>query len=157
MDSISFLDAKSEDIPDVIKVEETGYKFPWSEPVFLDCFKSSYIFLLAKINSEVVAYSIVSNIVGEAHLLNICVHSRYYRKGIAKRLLQETILKSRGAGCYSMLLEVRESNLSAISLYKSFGFDEIGRRKNYYPSVDGREDALMFQLDLESGAIDEVI
>jgi ribosomal-protein-alanine N-acetyltransferase len=43
-----------------------------------------------------------------------------------------------------VFLEVRESNESAIGLYLSEGFCETGRRPSYYPSVTGREDALVF-------------
>lgn len=51
-----------------------------------------------------------------------------------------------------IFLEVRPSNHVALRLYDSLGFNEIGRRKNYYPSHDGHEDAqvLALQLDLSS-------
>jgi ribosomal-protein-alanine N-acetyltransferase len=42
-----------------------------------------------------------------------------------------------------MFLEVRPSNPNAIKLYQSLGFNEIGRRKDYYPARKGREDALV--------------
>ena len=48
-----------------------------------------------------------------------------------------------------MFLEVRPTNVRAIQLYHSFGFKEIGVRKGYYPASFGREDALVFGLDLE--------
>ncbi|MEQ8952971.1 MAG: ribosomal-protein-alanine N-acetyltransferase, partial [Gammaproteobacteria bacterium] len=45
-------------------------------------------------------------------------------------------------------LEVRPSNNSAIALYKSMGFVQIGQRKNYYPGVNGREDAILMSRTL---------
>jgi ribosomal-protein-alanine N-acetyltransferase len=47
-----------------------------------------------------------------------------------------------------MFLEVRESNVAAIHMYLNHGFNEVGRRRNYYPTATGREDALVFGLQL---------
>jgi ribosomal-protein-alanine N-acetyltransferase len=46
------------------------------------------------------------------------------------------------------MLEVRPSNIPAIRLYEKLGFNEIGIRQNYYPALDGREDALLLALSL---------
>ena len=45
-------------------------------------------------------------------------------------------------------LEVRASNQTAARLYERYGFNEIGRRRNYYPAVGGREDALVMACSL---------
>jgi [ribosomal protein S18]-alanine N-acetyltransferase len=66
---------------------------------------------------------------GEREILFIAVDSAYRRRGIAKRLLQNELAASRG----EWFLEVRESNLAAIRLYESLGFQVAGRRENYYP------------------------
>ena len=47
-----------------------------------------------------------------------------------------------------MFLEVRESNPAAIQMYINHGFNEVGRRRHYYPTATGREDALVFGLQL---------
>jgi ribosomal-protein-alanine N-acetyltransferase len=44
-----------------------------------------------------------------------------------------------------VFLEVRASNAAAIRLYEGNGFDTVGRRVNYYPAADGREDALVMR------------
>jgi ribosomal-protein-alanine N-acetyltransferase len=49
-----------------------------------------------------------------------------------------------------MLLEVRPSNEHAIRLYHQLGFNEVGTRPDYYPSVEGREDALIMARSLLS-------
>ena len=66
----------------------------------------------------------------ECEILNIAVAPEYRRKGVGKALLSELLEGYRGA----VLLEVRESNLTARNLYKSMGFQEIGSRKDYYDS-----------------------
>ena len=50
-----------------------------------------------------------------------------------------------GRECF---LEVRASNQSAYRLYERFGFNEVGRRRDYYPAVGGREDALVMACTL---------
>lgn len=157
MSSLVVRDAFIDDVAAMIEVERTGYQFPWSENVFKDCFKPSYFTLLLLEQENVIGFAIVSNIVGEAHLLNICIHSDYYRQGHATLLLNAVIRRSMKEKCESILLEVRESNNSGVGLYDKFGFDRIGRRKNYYPTDDGREDALMYQLPIKEQSINEYI
>ncbi len=141
-------EASVDDLPEVLEVESTGYPFPWSEAVFLDCFKPHYTFLVLTLNNQVIAYAVISDVVGEAHLLNICVHSDFNRHGLGTRLLHSVIKTAITQKCDSILLEVRKSNIAAKLMYEKFGFTMIGIRKNYYPAENGREDALMYQLDL---------
>ena len=47
-----------------------------------------------------------------------------------------------------VFLEVRPSNTAAIALYDSAGFNEIGKRPNYYPGPRGREDAIVMAMEL---------
>jgi len=49
IDLVSLRDAEASDISAVLSVEATGYEFPWSEAVFLDCFKENYFFLVIEI------------------------------------------------------------------------------------------------------------
>jgi ribosomal-protein-alanine N-acetyltransferase len=65
---------------------------------------------------------------GEREILFIAVDPAYRRRGIAKGLLQNELDSSRGA----WFLEVRESNLAAIRLYETLGFQTAGRREEYY-------------------------
>ena len=60
----------------------------------------------------------------------------------------------RGSGAARVFLEVRPSNPHAIALYHDEGFNEIGRRPRYYPSHDGREDALVMAMELVAGEIE---
>jgi ribosomal-protein-alanine N-acetyltransferase len=47
-----------------------------------------------------------------------------------------------------MFLEVRSSNVSAITLYESIGFNEMGVRPGYYPAHNGRENAVLMGVAL---------
>ena len=79
---------------------------------------------------------------GELQIQNLATLPVLRRKGIAVRLLEHVIARSRAAGLTSIWLEVRTSNAPAIALYKRFGFSACGTRTAYYP--DG-EDALLMK------------
>ncbi|GAA3909297.1 ribosomal protein S18-alanine N-acetyltransferase [Litoribacillus peritrichatus] len=148
--------AQKSDLNDILRVEQTGYPFPWSQGVFQDCFKPNYYFLVLESSAiGLMGYSVVSNIVGEAHLLNICIDDKFREQGFGQYLLEQTIAHCISDACELMLLEVRVSNGSAIHLYQKLGFTELGIRKNYYPGEGGREDALVLQLPLIQTKIDE--
>jgi ribosomal-protein-alanine N-acetyltransferase len=63
-------------------------------------------------------------------------------------LLKHFMQLARRHSADIVMLEVRPSNIPAIRLYEKLGFNEIGIRQNYYPALDGREDALLLALSL---------
>jgi ribosomal-protein-alanine N-acetyltransferase len=91
---------------------------------------------VAEIDGEIRGYIAFSKILDEVHIENIAVEPEWRGKGIGSYLLKFVIEKNKNCDFY---LEVRPSNSPAISLYKKFGFFEVGRRKKYY----GDEDAIM--------------
>ena len=68
----------------------------------------------------------------EGEIYRVAVDEAYRRRGVAYRLLDYAVKTSRGRGLESLFLEVREQNIPAKNLYKSYGFREVGIRKNYY-------------------------
>ena len=147
-DMVRFRAMTPSDVPGVGAVERASYQFPWSEGIFRDCLRVGYLCRVAEQDGEVVAYGIVAMGAGEAHLLNVCVAERVRGRGIGRRMLMLLIERSVQAGVQDVFLEVRPSNLHAIALYQSFGFIEVGRRRDYYQAVGGREDALVLKLSL---------
>jgi ribosomal-protein-alanine N-acetyltransferase len=136
------------DVPGVGTVEKASYQFPWSEGIFRDCLRVGYLCRVAECDGEIVSYGIVAMGAGEAHILNICVAERMRGRGVGRQMLALLIERSRQAGMQDVFLEVRPSNLHAISLYQSVGFIEVGRRRGYYQALSGREDALVLKLSL---------
>ena len=63
------------------------------------------------------------------------------------------IMAAEVMGSKKIFLEVRVSNIIAIDLYKASGFKEIGLRKNYYRTKDGREDAILMSKSLKKGLL----
>ena len=97
---------------------------------------------------RIIGYYIVQIILDEYHILNICVSKDYQGKGFGKYQLQVIINKAESELMNRILLEVRASNKIAKSLYIKSGFEQIGKRKNYYPIPDGREHAFVLELAL---------
>ena len=81
-------------------------------------------------------------IADELQIQNLATLPAMRRRGIAVRLLEHAIARSRTTGLASIWLEVRDSNAAAIALYKRLGFSDCGKRSAYYP--DG-EDALVMK------------
>jgi len=137
------------DLPHVLKIEALNYEFPWSEGVFKDCFRAmNYVNWVCEAPDDaIVGYCIISVMAGEAHIMNISVNPAFQRQGAGRKMMEHLIEYARPRA-EKMFLEVRPSNPNAIALYRKLGFQEIGVRKGYYPAKGGREDAIMFALDL---------
>lgn len=137
-----------QDVPLIFEIERRAYPFPWTEQILLDCVRVGYSGWVTEHNETIVGYCIMSIAAGEAHVLNLCVDPSHQGKGLGRQMLAHAIEDARQHQVETLFLEVRTSNAPAIHLYHDMGFNEIGRRRNYYPSHNGREDALMFALTL---------
>lgn len=100
---------------------------------------------------KVIAYIFVMIVLDEATILNITVDPDHQGKGMGRQLLQYVKTALSQKGVVSIFLEVRESNRAALALYESEGFHEIDVRKNYYPTKNGREDAIIMACMLMNG------
>ena len=135
------------DLDEIIAIEESIYPYPWTRGIFHDCLNIGYLCWVLQLKEKIIAYSVMSVAVEESHLLTIVVSENEQGQGYGKKMLDEMIrLATKGAN--TMYLEVRVSNKTAIQLYHQRGFNELGIRENYYPADEGREDALIFALDL---------
>lgn len=94
----------------------------------------------------VVGFSALYRVDAEAELWSLAVNPAHRRKGIARAMLREAWRRLLGAGVKKLFLEVRESNLPAVELYRSFGFQPLARRRDYYQNP--AEDALVLACKL---------
>lgn len=131
------------DLDAVAALERDSYDFPWTRGIFSDCLRMGYLCRVVEDTEGVQGYFVVTAGVHEAHLLNLCVGYRNRGRGLGRMMLHHALELARAEAAETMFLEVRPSNLHALSLYESEGFVEIGRRKDYYRSMEGREDALI--------------
>ncbi|MFT5520535.1 MAG: ribosomal-protein-alanine N-acetyltransferase [Enterobacterales bacterium] len=145
---ISFTPMTLEMLPSILVIENQAYPIPWSVQTFKDCITKDYVCKLMLLKGQVIGYHIVQVILDEYHILNICVSKDYQGKGFGKYQLQAIKDKAESELMNRILLEVRASNKIAKNLYLKSGFQQIGKRKNYYPISDGREDAFVLELAL---------
>ncbi|MFW9257188.1 ribosomal protein S18-alanine N-acetyltransferase [Nostoc sp. CALU 546] len=95
-------------------------------------------------NSMLLGMGCFWSILDEAHITILAVHPQYHRQGLGQALLYALIKTACDRKMERATLEVRASNLGAISLYQKFGFKTAGRRRRYYQDND--EDALILWL-----------
>lgn len=139
---------REEDLDAVMEVERRAYPFPWTRGIFRDCLHAGYPGRVMEQAGLLVGYGMLSIAADEAHILNVCVDPSLQSRGHGRVLLRALVRLARERGASRVFLEVRPSNASAIALYHSEGFNEIGRRPRYYPAQSGREDALVMAMEL---------
>lgn len=126
--------------PDIAEIEKHCFSTPWTEEqVALS--GDSTVFFLAKREGKAIGYGGMYTVLDEGYVTNIGVMPQYRRLGIGRKLVEMLVEYSLEMKLAFLSLEVRPSNSEAIALYKSFGFEEIGRRKDFYSNPI--EDALI--------------
>jgi len=146
-DAVTFRRMTEADLEAVLKIEYAAYSHPWTRGIFLDGLKSYEIWLMFE-GEQQMGHGVINVIIDEAHLLNITVKPESQGRGLGLALLERLMSRAYELNGRECFLEVRDSNRSAYRLYERFGFNEIGRRRDYYPVAGGREDALVMACTL---------
>ena len=137
------------DLTEIEAIEQNSYPTPWSRTMFAsELAKPSSVCLGAFEGGQLVGYIINSRYVDAWHVMNVAVDPAYRRRGIATRLIERLFELTKADGRRGYTLEVRVSNVGAISLYEELGFERRGLRRGYY--TDNREDALVMWRDAAS-------
>jgi ribosomal-protein-alanine N-acetyltransferase len=131
-------------LPQVLEIEQRAYPWPWTEGMFVDSLRNGHLCFCLQQQQQLMGYIIVYVAVGECHVLNVCVDPQHQGLGLGQRLLDYALQAALELGAESAFLEVRVSNAAAIALYERSGFAQVGKRPNYYPAGDRREDALVY-------------
>ncbi len=140
---------RGSDLEAVMRIETAAYPYPWTAGIFHDCLRAGHGCWVLERNNDIIGYGILSTGAGEAHVLNICIAPWQQGHGHGRHLMQRLLDAARWHRAERVFLEVRPSNPVAQRLYESLGFNEIGRRPNYYPDHGGRrEDAIVMALEL---------
>lgn len=138
------------DVKAIHRIETLSFLTRWSRWSFyselLNPLSTTLVATPAGDPSQVVGYLIYWVAAGEMHILNLAVHPRWRRRGVARLLLTTGLKRARDRGAHTAWLEVRPSNQPALALYESLGFVPVGRRPGYYE--DTGEDALILELTL---------
>lgn len=130
-----------EHIPQVVKIEEQSFSMPWSENAFLESFSYDHALFLVALDEcckqsdeedTVAGYIGMYKVFNEGDITNIAVSPDYRGKGIGLALMNEIKELAIQKNIETLILEVRESNSTAINLYEKVGFNRAGIRKNFY-------------------------
>jgi ribosomal-protein-alanine N-acetyltransferase len=132
-----------EDVPAVHEIEQLSFRTPWPAHAFEQELRGNRLarYLVARAGDTVVGFAGVWLMVDDAHVTTFGVHPDWRRQGIGRQLLLNLYELSVALRARQMTLEVRVSNTPAQALYRSFGFEIVGRRPHYY--TDDGEDALV--------------
>lgn len=144
MQKIKITRMTKDDVDGVFAVEElVRPEHHWSKEAFYNeiANKLAYYYCAKDEDGRILAYIGVWHILEESHITNLAVHPDYRRLQLAQLLIVKAV-----QDCYKdmikyITLEVRESNVAAISLYQKFLFSNVGMRKKYYQ--DNGENALI--------------
>lgn len=134
------------DVAALLELEAACFADAWTMNTLqstLDDAKS--LTCVAQVEQEIAGYASGWTIGDEGEVTRVAVHPHWRGRGFGRNLLQHLQEESARRGARTLFLEVRESNVAALQLYRGCGWIEVGRRKRYY--ADG-EDALVMRRDL---------
>ena len=137
------------DLDGIVQIERAVNPFPWGEEALRDTIASSGHHLMSLREGRAVGFLLSSFVLDEAQLLLVGVSPDWQGVGVGGQLLKELINRSQDRGQKLIYLEVRSGNERAIRLYRSLGFIDIGVRRDYYPGLVGREDAIVMSLQID--------
>lgn len=137
-----------DDLDQVMVLENKCFSVPWQAEAFQNEIQKNMLahYTVLEEDGQIIGYGGVWYIMDEGHITNIAIHPDFRKRGLGKRLVGEMMLQAAKKQIRQMTLEVRVSNIAAISLYESMGFESAGVRPNYYS--DNHEDALIMWVSL---------
>ena len=130
------------DVDQIISLYQTDFKDGWNKNMLLSAFSGGRFYALG-VKDDAVLVGVITFSKGydDADIEGVVVKTSHRGKGIAKKLIESAEQLLASLKNKKILLEVREGNLPARSLYKSAGFNDIAVRKNYY--ADGENAVIM--------------
>lgn len=144
---MKILRMKPHHVPQVAKLETLCFSDPWSESsIAYELTNELSYWLVAEENEQVVGYIGSQTVFPDTDMMNVAVHPDYRRRGIGAILVEALCTELRHRDCQTLTLEVRSSNAPAIAMYEKLGFEQVGKRPNYYRNP--REAALILRKTL---------
>ena len=132
------------DMPEVLAIESESFEHPWPEEDFIRCLRQqNCIGMVAEHDDRVVGYMIYDLCKTRIHVFNFAVASDYRRHDVGTQMLNKLIGKLSRERRTRIVLEVRESNLSAQHFFLTNQFRAISVLQGYYEDTD--EDAYIMQ------------
>jgi ribosomal-protein-alanine N-acetyltransferase len=141
------------DLETVLAIERMSFPSPWTKMLFQQEINNpvSHFWVVEKpgVPRSIgpIGYLCFWMLRDEVQIMNLAIHPRYRRGGIARWLLDRAFKYAKQRGLSRVVLEVRKSNLAAMNLYRSMQFQRVGTRPGYYR--DTGEDAFVMMRKLK--------
>lgn len=136
-----------QDVPAIAELEKLCFSDPWSEnSIASELVNPLSYWLVAEDNGKIAGYVGSQAVLDAADMMNLAVSPDYRQQGVGQALVNGLVAYLEQNNVIALLLEVRVSNMPAISLYEKLGFIQVGRRPKYYHNP--REDALILRKEL---------
>ena len=134
------------DAPCVAKIEKECFSTPFSEGDIQGYLDSPiWHFLGVYDGDKLLGYISFTLIIDECQIVNVAVSPTDRKRGAGSLLVLSMLDYIRPLGAKKAYLEVRESNIGAINLYKKHGFLPVGISKNHYSQPT--ENAILMNLE----------
>ncbi len=144
------------DMPEVQEIESGCFEFPWSDADFIRCLRQrNCIGMVAEYDERVLGFMIYELHKTRLHVLNFAVHPDHRRRGVGEAMVQKLVSKLSHQRRNRILLEVRETNLSAQLFFRNAGFRAISVLRDFYD--DTTEDAYLMQYVHPSSEIEAAV
>ena len=138
-----------EDVAPVAELERQTFSDAWSEKSLQETLEQKQTILLTAFDDKkLIGYVILYYVLEEGEIARIAVAPEYRRQGVGARLLLELENLCIDNGISKLLLDVRESNVSAYAFYEDHGFVKDGIRKNFYSAP--KEHAILMSCEIGS-------
>lgn len=140
------------DLREVMAIEKDAYLTPWPQVAYEQGLTQNTVayFDVLKYPQEIIGYSGMWHFVDEIHLGTLVTHPTHRGEGLGEFLLLNVLNRGISLLAEVVTLEVRPSNIAAVSLYLKYGFDKVGWRKRYYQ--DGEDALIMTTPGLQTDA-----
>jgi [ribosomal protein S18]-alanine N-acetyltransferase len=132
------------DLDAVVALEAASFTNPWTKEMLVRELETSLVarvYVLRAPDGSVAAFCSCWILYDELHINTLAVHPACRRRGLATILMRHLLTLAASEGAARALLEVRQSNIPAIRLYETLGFEITRIRRGYYTHPD--EDALV--------------
>ncbi len=121
-------------------LDQECFSQPWTADGFRETLSYDYaLFICVEEEGQFAGYCGLVQSFDEGEIVNVAVRETFRGRGIARAMMKELMRLGNERGINRFILEVRVSNEPALNLYRSFGFETAGIRKNFYalPTEDG--------------------
>ena len=133
---ITFRNATTKDIDDIVALEHDCFPDPWSAKSFASSLDNPFCEVIVAVMQVkkpiIVAYAVMLHMYEQGEIAKVAVAPAYHRQGIATEIVNWLIKIAEHEDVETIFLDVRESNKAARKLYERVGFVQFDTTEGFY-------------------------